>query len=62
MNNRAIGSFKIPSILFYDRDGSFRGPKGTLDEEEIENLHELRWWVSLMCIVTQVVDTVSGGS
>jgi len=38
-----IGTFKIPSVSFYDHDGSFRGVKGTVDEDEAEDLHEIRW-------------------
>ena len=38
-----IGTFKIPSVLFYDHEGSFRGVKGTVDDDEAEDLHEIRW-------------------
>ena len=41
--NHAIESSKISSTLFYDHDGSFRGVKGTVDDDEAKNLHELRW-------------------
>ena len=43
LNNCAMQSFKIPSILLYDHDGNFRGPKGTVGDDEAENLHQVRW-------------------
>ena len=52
LNNHAVGNFKIPSTLFYDRDdGSFRGLKGTVDDDEAEDLHELGWWDHLCVYV-----------
>ncbi|KAF9650957.1 hypothetical protein BDM02DRAFT_3184899 [Thelephora ganbajun] len=44
LDNRTIGNFKISSVLFYDHDGSFRGVKGTIDDDEAEDLHQVRWW------------------
>ena len=41
-----MGDFKIPSILYYGHDGSFRGVKGTVDDDEAESLHEMRWYGS----------------
>jgi len=38
-----IGNLKIPSILYYDHEGSFRGVKGTVDYDEAEDLYEVRW-------------------
>lgn len=29
--------------MFYDHDGTFRGVKGTIDDDEAEDLHEVRW-------------------
>ena len=43
LDNRLMGNFKIPSILYYDHDGTFRGVKGTIDDDEAEDLHEVRW-------------------
>lgn len=62
LNNHAIGSYKIPSVLYYNKNGGFRGVKGTLDDDEIEDLLQVRWWVSLVCVVAQGADEVSGGS
>jgi len=42
LNNHGVGSFKIPSVLYYDHDGSFRGVKGTLNNDEAEDLHEVQ--------------------
>jgi len=44
LDTNKTGSFKAPSILFYNRDGSFRGVKDTLDDDETEDLYEVRWW------------------
>ena len=44
LNNHTIGSFRIPSILLYDYDGTFRGVKCTVDDEEAENFHQVRWY------------------
>ena len=38
-----IGTFKTPSVSYYGHDGSFRGVKGTMDDDETEGLHEVRW-------------------
>ena len=36
-------NFRVPSILFYDRNGNIRGVKGTVNNEEAENLYQLAW-------------------
>ena len=41
LNNRRIGSFRIPSVVFYDHDGNFRGVEGTVDDDEAVDLHRI---------------------
>jgi len=45
-NDHRVVYFEIPSALLYDDDGSFRGVKDTVDDDEDEVLHEVRWWDS----------------
>jgi hypothetical protein len=30
--------------MFYNRDGTFHGVEGTVNDEDAENLYQVRWW------------------
>ena len=46
LDNPSIGSAKVPSILYYDRDGNFRSVENGKGLQEDERLVQMRWFVT----------------
>ncbi|KAF9782375.1 hypothetical protein BJ322DRAFT_1111242 [Thelephora terrestris] len=44
LDNPNAGSAKVPSILYYDRNGNFRGVENGTGLEDDEGLIQMRWW------------------
>ena len=42
-NTPNLGSAKIPSILYYDHDGNFRGVENGVDFQDDDELLKMRW-------------------
>ena len=43
LNNPNPGSSKIPSILYYDQSGSFRGVENGVDFQEHDEYLQMKW-------------------
>jgi len=43
-----VGSAKVPSILYYDRNGKFRGVENGTGLQDDEDLIQMRWSVNLI--------------
>ena len=39
-----LGSTEVPSILYYDRKGNFRGIENGVDFQDDDGLLKIRWW------------------
>ncbi|KAF9783740.1 hypothetical protein BJ322DRAFT_1109589 [Thelephora terrestris] len=48
LDNPNVGSAKVPSILYYDQNGNFRGVENGTGLQDDESLIELRWWKLLL--------------
>ncbi|KAF9782380.1 hypothetical protein BJ322DRAFT_1010304 [Thelephora terrestris] len=47
LDNPNAGTAKVPSILYYDQDGNFRGVENGTGLQEDESLLQMRWFVTL---------------
>ena len=45
LDNPNVGSAKVPSILYYDRNGHFRGVENGAGLQDDESLLQMRWFV-----------------
>jgi len=43
LNNPNPGSAKVPSILYYDRNGNFRGVENGVDFQNDNTLLKMKW-------------------
>ncbi|KAF9783743.1 hypothetical protein BJ322DRAFT_876964 [Thelephora terrestris] len=48
LGNPKAGSAKVPSILYYDRNGNFRGVEDGTGLQDDESLLQMRWWKLLL--------------
>ncbi|KAF9783747.1 hypothetical protein BJ322DRAFT_877041 [Thelephora terrestris] len=48
LDNPNVGSAKVPSILYYDRQGNFRGVENGKGLQDDESLIQMRWWKLLL--------------
>ena len=62
LNNPNPGSAKVPSILYYDRSGNFRGVENGVDFQDSNVYLKLKWWEILSRPLTQISDNALGGS
>jgi len=60
-NNPNPGSAKVPSILYYDRNGTFRGVENGVDFQD-DTFLKMKWWETVICSPVQGADDVLGGS
>ncbi|KAF9783741.1 hypothetical protein BJ322DRAFT_1021545 [Thelephora terrestris] len=44
LGNPNVGSAKVPSVLYYDRDGNFQGVENGTGPRDDESLIRMRWW------------------
>ena len=42
-NPNGLGSAKVPSILYYDRNGNFRGVENGVDFKDEKEFLKMRW-------------------
>ena len=61
LNNPNPGSAKVPSILYYDQDGTFLGVDNGVDFQDDEYL-KIRWWEIAIRSIVQEADDRLGGS
>ena len=63
LNNPNPGSAKVPSVLYYDRDGNFRGVENGVDFQDSDALCRMKWCeVVSLCSLVQKTDSELGGS
>ena len=63
LNNPNPGSAKVPSVLYYDRDGDFRGVENGVDFQDSDALFRMKWCeVVSLCSLVQNTDSELGGS
>ena len=43
LNNPNPGSETVPSVLYYDRNGNFRGVENGVDFEDSDKLLRMKW-------------------
>ena len=48
LNNPNPGSAKVPSILYYDHNGNFRGVENGVDFQDNAFL-KMKWWEIVLC-------------
>ena len=61
-NTPNLGSSKIPSILYYDQDGGFRGVENGVDFQDDDELLKMKWWEVVTRSPLQSADDTLGGS
>ena len=61
LNNPNPGSAKVPSVLYYDQDGTFLGVDNGVDFQDDDYL-KMRWWETAICSTVQEADDMLGGS
>ena len=61
LNGPIMGSAKIPSILYYDCNGNFRGVENGMDFQDDDKLLRMKWWENVMCSPLQGTDNTLGG-
>ena len=44
LNNPNPGSAKVPSILYYDRGGNFRGVENGVNFQDSNAFLKMKWW------------------
>jgi hypothetical protein len=57
-----LGSAKIPSTLYYDRTGKFRGVENGVDFQDDAAFLKMRWWETAIRPPVRVADDTLGGS
>jgi len=57
-----VGSAKVPSILYYDRNGDFRGVEDGTGLQDDESLLQMRWFVDPTYLSSTGALTSTGGS
>ena len=57
-----VGSAKVPSILYYDRTGRFRGIENGVDFQDDPAFLKLRWWETVIRSPVRAADGILGGS
>ena len=62
LNNPNPGSAKVPSILYYDHSGNFRGVENGVDFQESDGLLRMKWWGIVLCLPVQNTNSKLGGS
>ena len=62
LNNPNPGSAKIPSILYYDHEGNFRGVENGVDFQDDDAFLKMRWWVIVTHSTVQNADRALGGN
>jgi molecular chaperone DnaK (HSP70) len=62
LNNPNPGSAKVPSILYYDRNGNFRGVENRVDFQDSDGLLRMKWWGVVLRSPVQNADSKLGGS
>jgi hypothetical protein len=61
-NTPNLGSAKIPSVLYYDHKGNFRGIESGLDLQDDDAFLKIRWWETAIRSRVQDTDGALGGS
>ena len=62
LNNPNPGSAKVPSILYYDRSGNFRGVENGIDFQDSNGYLKMKWWGILSRLLVRISDNTLGGS
>ena len=57
-----LGSAKVPSILYYDHDGSFCGVENGVDFQEDDEFLKMRWCEIITRPTPKSADSTRGGS
>ena len=57
-NSQNLGSAKIPSILYYDHDGGFRGIENGEDFQDGNEFLKMRWWEVGLCPPLKGADSI----
>ena len=61
-NTPNLGSAKIPSVLYYDHDGGFRGVENGVDSQDDDEFLKMAWWEVIMFPPFRGTDGTPGGS
>ena len=62
LNNPNPGSAKVSSILYYDRNGNFRGVENGVDFQDSDEFLKMKWWEIGLRSPVQNTESESGGS
>ena len=62
LNNPNPGSAKVPSILYYDYSGNFRGVENGVDFQDSDGFLRMKWWGIVLRSPVQNTDCRLGGS
>ena len=62
LNNPNPGESKVPSTLYYDRNGNFRGVENGVDFQDDSVFLKMRWWEIVIHSPLQDVGDTLGGS
>ena len=57
-----VGSAKVPSTFYYNRNGTFRGIEGGADIEDSDELLRMKWWEIVLRSPMQSTDREVGGN
>ena len=61
-NTPNLGSAKIPSVLYYDHDGSFRGVENGVDFQDDDEFLKMTWSEVVMFPPFRGTDDSPGGN
>ena len=62
LNAPNLGSAKVPSVLYYDRDGNFCGIENGVDFQDDDELLRIKWWEAAILSPPQNAHNKLGGS
>ena len=62
LDNPNVGTAKVPSILYYDKNGNFRGVENGTGLQDDESLIQMRWSVVYKYPPSSSLLIVTGGS
>jgi len=62
LNNPNPGSAKIPSVLYYDRDGRFCGVENGVDFQDDDEFLRMKWLETVLHSPVPSTDSKLGGS
>jgi len=60
-NSSNLESARVPSVLYYDHNGNFRGVLKGVDFQDSDALIKVKWWEAVLHSPVQNTDSESGG-